>query len=1393
MSQVKKYETGSGNSGIQPSKLKVKVNGKDYDIDEQSLQDAVNPAFDQLKEKGLVNEHNREAFMNSYKQYVQQAKQGTYNINSSDDKYLNGSYEGPANATLGRDKDGHDALKTKVGNIISPHHLNEDQMMNLVNTSLGDHIIDKYGADQADIKKKADAEAAKTKLASQNKINEYVGGYDSFRNPASALYGKDADGEGGIAWAQNRFKSMKKGQDNMLFNTLAKQGNYLFSSDLDSQEAQDAFKAKYGQNVSDLRNIYTNSGYANGKFGKDFNKDKYTGVLDSLDQLRAYDEFFKSGSATTAQTTTGGTGGSASTSAINNIKKDGAEFTGKDGTIFKDKDGKIAFTGLRNGALFNNGKIFSGIYNPDYTDDLNYEHSDANKTIAGSYWQGKRVGLEDLENNIKHSGSQSLIDSFRSTMDGQSKYRNDLFSGMTDLASNTNENTSDLYAFKKELGTDNQVNRATNLTHKFTDIARRGENLYVYKGKGKDQFGNDGVVRYRHISKTGTIFDGLLKQDHLTGKYLLDDLRGHTMQLGHADENAKPVDSVNAFIRNADIRNSVSPITHDYGIDTSPAYKEGGILKAQTGGLLKGVGTQKTDFKSADINGQVFGQNTLSTADKTQLYGLVAELGGVAAGFIPGGSIASAGLGVAGTAANFSADYMKHGFKWGDVGSAVGGLALDAASAIPGFGEAAKIGKTANMIRKSAKLLTTGFAALGAVKATASLTKLMGDQKMDVDDWTNIMQGIHSVVAGKRLTDEHFATQKVTTNTIKVNGTEKEISPEIVASIKAASPGDKVKIAAQHLGVPEDQIDTKELTKLTPGIINKAVAASTFGMFGKKDSFQVPELNASGERVLRDYNTSGLYRKLAIRNTVAQNPSMKGAEDFTIGNGKNATEGKSLNWLANSYKMKYNPQAGNPSTDDIDVTNKSGFNVSSMNSNVADKPKTKLEENAGPTQGFGGKSLPILEPIRNYVKFKKGGVLKAADGAELPSPFSNLLGNKLLNTAVNQVNSLGDNTKPVDFSTLIGNKNLMSAVSRINNQNWTSPTIGSTSDRAPDSINRIKLPNLNGINGTSLSELGRALFTRRINSQIDTRVERPMVAAPTEISVPVQGNLLAKNAYDKQANNVIQSSNGAQTADAAVNRAINLDANTKAAGLRTQGDMANIQALDQSKQQASQSAAKYAEGRTNAANQNVQTLARATQAERSADAEKTARMNQPLIDFWKNEDYKSAVQDQQNKALDMQIALQGKSEEFQNVTRPINNDQNTIENRLDQLNTKSNNVGLSATEKQEFATLSTRNSDNANKLGILQGKLSNINLQTRKNVNYITPKQYYNIQSNKAGGKVLPIINKADVENVKQANATSSASAKQNIQIIKSSEANQVKEGVSAMKQIQDLIKLALR
>lgn len=183
--------------------------------------------------------------------------------------------------------------------------------------------------------------------------------------------------------------------------------------------------------------------------------------------------------------------------------------------------------------------------------------------------------------------------------------------------------------------------------------------------------------------------------------------------------------------------------------------------------------------------------------DYTRLGAAGADVASIIASFVPGyGTIASAGLGVGSTLANFGAD-MKDGFQLRDLGNLGLGLGMDAVGLIPGLGAAGKGSKILkNLLKVAPKLMTAWSVSTSFAPAMQAFNKLKdkGAKEMTVDDWKALANGL-TAAAGATRWGAAAAKNKInthkygtTTRTITTkSGKQVQMSEEEFQRIKRAS------------------------------------------------------------------------------------------------------------------------------------------------------------------------------------------------------------------------------------------------------------------------------------------------------------------------------------------------------------------------------------------------------------------------------------------------------------------------------------------------------------------------------------------------------------------------------------------------------------------------------
>lgn len=222
-----------------------------------------------------------------------------------------------------------------------------------------------------------------------------------------------------------------------------------------------------------------------------------------------------------------------------------------------------------------------------------------------------------------------------------------------------------------------------------------------------------------------------------------------------------------------------------------------------------------------------------------------------------------------------------------------------------------------------------------------------------------------------------------------------------------------------------------------------------------------------------------------------------------------------------------------------------------------------------------------IEANKNVKEFKNGGVIKYQDGGVTPT---NILEEvvvtrkspsriRRIDSEVLNNNTFDFNLKPMNTSSLNTPITKSSTGSNIESQNYL-PTKSS----------------LGSIPLTTISSLASAIQKTAANNKIYKTLKKDLrpslINLPTDLNYSIQGNEGVRQTYYKQAANLEGLTRTPLTSDADRQLAYNLEVAKNAAEARLQGDLANEQAIQQSREKAFQVNANNLIRREEAANRN---------------------------------------------------------------------------------------------------------------------------------------------------------------------------------------------------------------
>jgi hypothetical protein len=222
-----------------------------------------------------------------------------------------------------------------------------------------------------------------------------------------------------------------------------------------------------------------------------------------------------------------------------------------------------------------------------------------------------------------------------------------------------------------------------------------------------------------------------------------------------------------------------------------------------------------------------------------------------------------------------------------------------------------------------------------------------------------------------------------------------------------------------------------------------------------------------------------------------------------------------------------------------------------------------------------------IEANKNVKEFKNGGVIKYQDGGVTPT---NILEEvvvtrkspsriRRIDSEVLNNNTFDFNLKPMNKPSLNTPITKSSTGSNIESQNYL-PTKSS----------------LGSIPLTTISSLASAIQKTAANNKIYKILKKDLrpslINLPADLNYSIQGNEGVRQAYYKQAANLEGLTRTPLTSDADRQLAYNLEVAKNAAEARLQGDLANEQAIQQSREKAFQVNANNLIRREEAANRN---------------------------------------------------------------------------------------------------------------------------------------------------------------------------------------------------------------
>ena len=223
-----------------------------------------------------------------------------------------------------------------------------------------------------------------------------------------------------------------------------------------------------------------------------------------------------------------------------------------------------------------------------------------------------------------------------------------------------------------------------------------------------------------------------------------------------------------------------------------------------------------------------------------------------------------------------------------------------------------------------------------------------------------------------------------------------------------------------------------------------------------------------------------------------------------------------------------------------------------------------------------------IEANKKVKEFKNGGVIKYQDGGVTPTNILEevVVTRKILRNGIRRIDSGVLNNNTFDFN-----------LKPMNKPSLNTPITKSLTGSNIESQNYLPTKSsLGSIPLTTISSLASAIQKTAANNKIYKTLKKDLrpslINLPTDLNYSIQGNEGVRQAYYKQAANLEGLTRTPLTSDADRQLAYNLEVAKNAAEARLQGDLANEQAIQQSREKAFQVNANNLMRREEAANRN---------------------------------------------------------------------------------------------------------------------------------------------------------------------------------------------------------------
>lgn len=747
-----------------------------------------------------------------------------------------------------------------------------------------------------------------------------------------------------------------------------------------------------------------------------------------------------------------------------------------------------------------------------------------------------------------------------------------------------------------------------------------------------------------------------------------------------------------------------TPIKKGGGAGTK--FQEGGTISYERGRTkilekraTKGKASEQNTAQQAESSGRTPEQvkagsrkpaeTGFTGTDYTRLASIVADIGSIASAYIPVyGTAASATLGYGSSLANFGADWAEDGLQWGDVGNLAMNLGLDTVGLVPGLGSGAKGSK---ILKTAGKYIPRALTALAAWNYTGpaieSMNKAVKGEKLTVDDWRNIGEGLKLVLQGgkglKRTVQGKMLQNKIKTGNKVLTtrgGKEVSLTPSQLDEVKSHKELVDQQAALQrvkgdnNLGLVSD-LNKRwyNPTKYTPNsnLRDELDFKATKAVNVKGKTIQVPVIYSGSEKALSGSMQLKTPNLLGVENLVRgynnwkyrHLPEMKGGGTLHLQSGGNVRiKSKDMSgWDRSGALSKYNW------LDDFDNFSKTytgdddARNAYMTSFNGGEDIYDELSNKTGNYFGNNYK-YSIQDPLAKQRQVTFRGTNQGFDDlirkgiigygtTEGANQFDVYAGDRTGNRTLGRGLSTDDVTR---FNTQLRQKGMelydkgdggyrlreflgtelpgVTVTANKVNQSSKTPVVGSN----PNSKRNFNL-NVLPEDILALGRMAGGLATNNKAAKLYKEGLKPTLIDTFENTVPLQGSYQSKALAQQQASALESTAAKPRTSDASLQLAGELDASDRANQAKFQGGLQDAEMFYKTRMLGQQESDAAKARRVEVANRNRASMNQIDAAKKQIDAARvTANYQQVLAP------YLAGVENQfrQNRAMGKQLQME---------------------------------------------------------------------------------------------------------------------------------------------------------